>query len=936
MLTNISNVLRTVAQRNVLCWLYCWKITNHSRFENCLYVSLLYKSPSLHRQGAAVVISARTYADFTTQATFEIKKCDVHKLDEGPATQVVMTRDEGLQYYRTMQTMRRMELKADQLYKQKIIRGFCHLYDGQEACAVGIEAAITLKDHLITAYRAHGYTYTRGGTVKEIMAELTGRRGGIAKGKGGSMHMYCKNFYGGNGIVGAQVPLGAGVALACKYMGNNEVCVSLYGDGAANQGQIFETYNMAALWKLPAIFICENNRYGMGTSVERAAASTDYYKRGDFIPGLRVDGMDVLCVREATRFAADHCRSGKGPILMELQTYRYHGHSMSDPGVSYRTREEIQEVRGKSDPISMLKDRMLSNNMASVEELKEIDVEVRKEIEDAAQFATTDPEPPLEELCNHIFYNESPIELSCIFLKAMDNRETNSFHNFWRWTPRSFINEDEPGSQYRQESPVGFTSKSKILKIQKAKCDALFEQAERLHATEGRPDLFWKVLPVELEDIERSTETLDKEDNTSLWDKIFAGNEMALHAYKEAEMADKGKSPTASVGLRSADTRKPNEQEAIPLTESYSEAFKPSPPPPRAAPLPRRRVCRLPVLSAKFTEEDKEVADGCKLQTAKNKVQAFMDKLEHFQLISVPPPKPPAAPKKRPVPAPLAPNPPKVPQPKKNVSRPPASLRPAKAVNEARKKTVSGRCLQTEKSNKVDLPPLRNPAESLSLCFKLLSSDDWEKKMEGLKTVQALAQHHSDTLTSKLHEVCLILIEEVKNLRSVVACEAMTTVSELYVHLKRTMDPEVEGTGRALLLKLAQTPNAFIHQQVNLALDAMVENCSYSRVVSALLNTGLSHRCSAVRGSMAQHMHLLADRLGADLIMTAGNSFTVRFFTAVSKIAVDGAPEARHYGQMILQDLALHKDFLSLWTKYVPEKDRRPLDKILKKAKLHF
>ncbi|XP_058239729.1 pyruvate dehydrogenase E1 subunit alpha 1a isoform X3 [Hemibagrus wyckioides] len=365
----------------------------------------------LPQAGSRVMVSARTYADFTPQATFDIKKCDLHKLEEGPPEKAVLTREEGLEYYRTMQVMRRMELKADQLYKQKIIRGFCHLYDGQEACAVGIEAGINRTDHLITAYRAHGYTLTRGGTVREIMAELTGRRGGIAKGKGGSMHMYAKNFYGGNGIVGAQVPLGAGVALACKYKGKNELCVCLYGDGAANQGQIFETYNMASLWKLPCIFICENNKYGMGTSVERAAASTDYYKRGDFIPGLRVDGMDVLCVREATKFAAEHCRSGKGPILMELQTYRYHGHSMSDPGISYRTREEIQEVRSKSDPISMLKDRMISNNMASVEELKEIDVEVRKEIEDAAQFATTDPEPPLEDLCNHIFYNNPPIDV---------------------------------------------------------------------------------------------------------------------------------------------------------------------------------------------------------------------------------------------------------------------------------------------------------------------------------------------------------------------------------------------------------------------------------------------------------------------------------------------------------------------------------------------
>ncbi|MBN3304180.1 ODPA dehydrogenase, partial [Amia calva] len=378
---------------------------------NYFYVCEFEHSCLFSLQAARAVVSARGYADFTSEASFDIKKCDIHRLEEGPPLQAVLTREEGLKYYRTMQVLRRMELKADQLYKQKIIRGFCHLYDGQEACAVGIEAAITPSDHLITAYRAHGYTYTRGVPVREIMAELTGRRGGCAKGKGGSMHMYAKHFYGGNGIVGAQVPLGAGVALARKYLDKNEVCVTLYGDGAANQGQIFEAYNMASLWKLPCIFICENNKYGMGTSVERASASTDYYKRGDFIPGLRVDGMDILCVREATKFAADHCRSGKGPILMELQTYRYHGHSMSDPGVSYRTREEIQEVRSKSDPISLLKDRILSNNMASVEELKEIDVEVRKEIEDAAQFATTDPEPALDDLCNHIYSNNPPIEV---------------------------------------------------------------------------------------------------------------------------------------------------------------------------------------------------------------------------------------------------------------------------------------------------------------------------------------------------------------------------------------------------------------------------------------------------------------------------------------------------------------------------------------------
>ncbi|XP_033841845.1 pyruvate dehydrogenase E1 component subunit alpha, mitochondrial-like isoform X1 [Periophthalmus magnuspinnatus] len=360
---------------------------------------------------AAQVVASRSFTDFTPQVTFSIKKCDVHGLEEGPPDTSVLTRDQGLGFYRCMQTIRRMELKADQLYKQKIIRGFCHLYDGQEACAAGIEAGIERTDHVITAYRAHGFTYTRGVSAKEILAELTGRKGGVAKGKGGSMHMYAPHFYGGNGIVGAQVPLGAGVALACQYQGNNQICVSLYGDGAANQGQLFETYNMAALWKLPCVFVCENNRYGMGTAVERAAASTDYYKRGDYIPGLRVDGMDVLCVREATKFAADHCRSGKGPILLELQTYRYHGHSMSDPGVSYRTREEIQEVRTKNDPISMLKERMLSNNMASTEEFKEIDIEIRKEVEEAAQFATSDPEPPLDDLCNCIYHNSPPLEV---------------------------------------------------------------------------------------------------------------------------------------------------------------------------------------------------------------------------------------------------------------------------------------------------------------------------------------------------------------------------------------------------------------------------------------------------------------------------------------------------------------------------------------------
>uniref|UniRef100_A0A8C4Q8I6 Pyruvate dehydrogenase E1 component subunit alpha, testis-specific form, mitochondrial n=1 Tax=Eptatretus burgeri TaxID=7764 RepID=A0A8C4Q8I6_EPTBU len=276
-------------------------------------------------------------------------------------------------------------------------------FDIKEACGVGIENAIKPTDHLITAYRVHGIAYMRGIPVKSILSELTGRQGGCAKGKGGSMHMYGQNFYGGNGIVGAQVPLGAGVAFAQKYQGFDSLCVAMYGDGAANQGQIFEAFNMSYLWSLPCLFVCENNQYGMGTAVERASANIDYYQRGDYIPGIKVDGMDVLCVREATKFAADYIRSGKGPMLMELETYRYHGHSMSDPGISYRTREEIKEVRSKSDPISLLRDRLVGSGLSSVEELKEIDVEVRREIEEASQFATSDPEPPLSDLTTHIY-----------------------------------------------------------------------------------------------------------------------------------------------------------------------------------------------------------------------------------------------------------------------------------------------------------------------------------------------------------------------------------------------------------------------------------------------------------------------------------------------------------------------------------------------------
>jgi len=217
-----------------------------------------------------------------------------------------------------MMSIRRMETAAGNMYKEKAVRGFCHLYSGQEAIAVGIKSVLRPNDSLITAYRAHGWAYMMGISIKDVLAELTAKRSGCQQGKGGSMHMYCKNFYGGNGIVGAQVPLGAGVALAQKHLGQDGVCLALYGDGAANQGQVFEAYNIAKLWELPCIFICENNKYGMGTSVERASANIEYYTRGDYIPGVWVDGQDILTVKEGARYALDWARSGKGPILLEM------------------------------------------------------------------------------------------------------------------------------------------------------------------------------------------------------------------------------------------------------------------------------------------------------------------------------------------------------------------------------------------------------------------------------------------------------------------------------------------------------------------------------------------------------------------------------------------------------------------------------------------
>jgi len=276
-------------------------------------------------------------ASTVSEATFDLQPCSLHLLDDGPPTSTSCSREDAMKYFTDMTIIRRMETAAANLYKEKAIRGFCHLCSGQEAVCVGIKAGIREQDSVITSYRAHGFTYVMGVPVLGVLAELTGKQSGCVRGKGGSMHMYARNFYGGNGIVGAQVPLGAGIAFASKYRGDGGVCFALYGDGAAQQGQVYEAYNMAKLWDLPVVFICENNQYGMGTSQDRAAASTTFYTRGDYVPGVKVDGMDVLAVREATKFAIDYCSTqGKGPLVFEIATYRYHGHSMSDPGTSYR------------------------------------------------------------------------------------------------------------------------------------------------------------------------------------------------------------------------------------------------------------------------------------------------------------------------------------------------------------------------------------------------------------------------------------------------------------------------------------------------------------------------------------------------------------------------------------------------------------------------
>src|SRR3974390_2673131 len=328
-------------------------------------------------------------------------------VDERPSGPVAdFSKREELDAYRMMLTIRRFEEKAGQMYGMGLIGGFCHLYIGQEAVVVGMKMVMKDGAQVITGYRDHGHMIATGMEPKGVMAELTGREHGYSKGKGGSMHMFSveKGFFGGHGIVGAQVPLGTGLAFANRYRGNDNIAVVYFGDGAANQGQVYESFNMASLWKLPAVYVIENNRYAMGTVITRASAETNLSRRGlSFnIPGVQVDGMDVRAVKAAGVQAAEWCRFGRGPYILEMLTCRYRGHSMSDPA-KYRTREEVEEVRSHHDPIDMARTRILEKKIAKQDALKKIDGEVRDLINQAAEFATHDPEPDAGELYTDVY-----------------------------------------------------------------------------------------------------------------------------------------------------------------------------------------------------------------------------------------------------------------------------------------------------------------------------------------------------------------------------------------------------------------------------------------------------------------------------------------------------------------------------------------------------
>ncbi|KAF9200707.1 alpha subunit of pyruvate dehydrogenase [Haplosporangium sp. Z 27] len=375
--------------------------------------------PMAYRSFASTAI-ARNLTIAIPESSFESYHCDK------PSLEVNIDKEELVNMYKNMATIRRMELTVDGFYKSQLIRGFCHLSTGQEAVAVGIEAALAPEDKLITAYRAHGFTHMRGGSVKSIIAELFGRKDGISKGKGGSMHMFTKNYYGGNGIVGAQVPLGTGIAFSQRYQESKGATFTLYGDGAANQGQVFESFNMAKLWDLPCIFVCENNRYGMGTSAARSSASTSYFTRGDYIPGIKVDAMNILAVYNAAKYAREWAAvQGKGPLLLEMVTYRYAGHSVTDPGTTYRARDEIQYIRAHHDAITILKQYMIEHKVISEDDAKKLDKAARAEVDEAVEAAKNSPEPEMNSVWDDVYVDGTSVPL----LRGREPEESHSYRS---------------------------------------------------------------------------------------------------------------------------------------------------------------------------------------------------------------------------------------------------------------------------------------------------------------------------------------------------------------------------------------------------------------------------------------------------------------------------------------------------------------------------
>ncbi len=353
-----------------------------------------------------MTIASNVNARKTAAKKANVKKASVRRRASKPtASKPKASADELLSYYRKMLLIRRFEEKAGQLYGMGLIGGFCHLYIGQEAVVIGAHANAGPHDSVVTSYRDHGHMLACDMDPRGVMAELTGREGGYSHGKGGSMHMFSaeKKFYGGHGIVGAQVPVGTGLAFAHKYNRDGGVCFTYFGDGSVNQGQIYESFNMAELWLLPVLYIIENNKYAMGTALHRASATTELYQRGSAhgIPGAQVDGMDVVSVRDATAKALEYIRAGKGPYILEMLTYRYRGHSMSDPA-KYRSKDEVAKVRSEQDPIDNLRDLILITKAADEASLKDIDREIKATVTEAADFAKASPLPAVEELYTDI------------------------------------------------------------------------------------------------------------------------------------------------------------------------------------------------------------------------------------------------------------------------------------------------------------------------------------------------------------------------------------------------------------------------------------------------------------------------------------------------------------------------------------------------------